>query len=269
MEKEIGKQKSETKKPSKDKMSKGIKATKKAKSSALATMASAPTHGLSRKQVMDYLTNHPSFFSGKDAKTKEVLLQMQIPHEETFNTISLLEYQNSLWREKAEQIEMLHKTLLSDIKYNQDLVGRINKATLDLLMAKDLQTVCKVLEKIFKEDFTVTSYKLMLFGKLPKSKHYNLWEKSSLPRELTDILDRKELTYGSFSPLVQELFFDKEKNKWASYLLAPLYAKKRIYGVICLTSQEEFRFSQDLLTDYIDFLFATIRITLDQHQNKK
>lgn len=246
---------------------------------------------ITRKQVLDYLASHPDFFNGSGSKTQEVLFNLRIPHEKPENTISLLEYQNNLWRERAEMAESGQKTILSDLQYNINVTKEMCRATLAIAESHDLNSLCMVLDKVFKEYFKLQAYKLVFFSKPPKSKLYSSWNKSSLPKELSSILDKKTLYAGELPMIVQDLFFgkatatgkgkvkDKAKNKdgdkdhdqLKSFACMPIYnsSKKRLIAVICLGSNVAERFSRDLLTDSISFLFDMIAVQLEQNLSNR
>ncbi len=221
---------------------------------------------ITRTQVLDYLASHPDFFAGKGSKTQEVLFNLKIPHEIPTNTISLLEYQNNLWRERAEMAENGQRSILSDLQYNINVTKEMCRATLSIAESNDLNHLCTVLNKVFKEYFKLQAYKLVLFSKPPKSKLYTSWDKKSLPKELSTILDKKVLHVGKLPMIVQDLFFDKEKEGLESFACMPIYntSKRQLLAVICLGSNVPERFSRDLLTDSITFLFDMISIHLEQ-----
>ncbi|MCH9665704.1 MAG: DUF484 family protein [Gammaproteobacteria bacterium] len=253
------------------KSGKSVKATKTAKSAKAtkpvkaAKSAQAAKPVITRKQVLDYLKQNPSFFTATDSKTQEVLADIRIPHEKVPNTISLLEYQNEIWRERAEMAESSQKSILSDLQYNINVMKEMSRAVLRLAEGYDLATLCAALDKVFKEDFKVQAYKLVFFAKVPKSNLYSRWEKTSLPKELTKILDKKSLCVGELPPIVRDLFFEDDKKSLESFACMPIYtsSKKRILAVICLGSKEPERFSRDLLTDSITFMFEIIALNLE------
>lgn len=221
---------------------------------------------ITRKQVLDYLAAHPDFFASSTGKTQEVLFNLQIPHDRPENTISLLEYQNNLWRERAEMAENGQKTILADLQYNINVTKEMCRATLSIADSRDLASLASALDKIFKDNFKLEAYKLALFSKAPKSKFYSSWDRNSLPKELATILEKKTIHTGDLPKLVQDLFFGNNKQELKSFACMPIYnsSQKRLLAVICLGSNSAERFSRDLLTDSITFLFDMISITMEQ-----
>ena len=217
---------------------------------------------LTRKQVLDYLRDRPEFFNTKDQPTIKLVQDLELTHDDVPNTISLSEYQNLMWRDKCDKAEKLYKLTMDDVRYNQKLMKKMNQAALSFIPLNNLLSVCQTIHKVIREDLKVPIYKLVFFTKLSKSKYYTQWNKSSLPKELVELLETKKFAIGSLSPVVQALFFSEEEEKMTSYLLVPLYTELRVFGAICLASPDTERFSRDLLTDYVEFLFEVIRVKL-------
>lgn len=239
----------------------------------MTSMTTKKKTSVTRTQVLDYLADHPDFFASSTGKTQEVLFNLRIPHDRPENTISLLEYQNNLWRERAEMAESGQQTILSDLQYNVNVTKEMCRATLILSQSKDLTTLCAALEKIFKDNFKLPAYKLVFFSQSPsspktppKSKLYSSWDINTLPKDLSAILHKQDIHTGDLPEIAQELFFGAAKKDLKSFACAPIYnsSKKRLLAAICLGSNSVERFSSDLLTDSISFLFDMIAINLEQ-----
>ena len=223
------------------------------------------TKPLSSSVVQEYLRNNLDFFATNNKDIQQLLYDIKVPHESGANTISLLEYQNKLWRKKAMQAEEQQRLLFSDINYNRDVMSIIHKAALQVINAADLQSLCRELEEIFIKDFKITSYSLVFFISLPESKQYTYKSRNTVPREVLRILDDKKLFSGALPPIMREFFFGAQGKKLSSFLCAPLYNSRAPFAVLCLASEEETRFSRELLTDYVGFLVEAIRATMIRH----
>lgn len=217
---------------------------------------------LSAQQVADYLRNHLDFFNADNPDINKLIQDIRIPYNEDKNTISLLAYQNRLWRKKAMDAEEEYRMLASSLDYNRKLITLIHKVILCVIKAEDLQGLCAELNKIFIKEFKVSAYKLIVFSRLPKSDFYVSKNKELIPKEVNRILSRKKLTSGALSPLVKEYLFGKSKEVGESFLCAPLHSERSFFAILCLSSKDKNRFNQDLLTDYIDFLIEIIRTKL-------
>lgn len=112
--------------------------------------------------VADYLSRHPEFFIDHD----ELLPELRIPHQRG-DTISLVERQVKLLRER--NIEMRHRlSQLMDVARDNDrLFDKTRRLVLDLLDATGLEEVVSTVEDSLRHEFQVPFVGLILFSDTP------------------------------------------------------------------------------------------------------
>ncbi|MDO9625207.1 MAG: DUF484 family protein [Pseudomonas sp.] len=112
--------------------------------------------------VADYLRQHPEFFVEHD----ELLAELRIPHQRG-DTISLVERQMTLLRER--NIEMRHRlSQLMDVARDNDrLFDKTRRLVLDLLDASGLEEVVSTVEDSLRHEFQVPFVSLILFSDTP------------------------------------------------------------------------------------------------------
>jgi uncharacterized protein YigA (DUF484 family) len=93
---------------------------------------------LSEDTVAEYLAEHPEFFVGHEA----LLLSMQLPHTAP-GTVSLIERQAALLRERVSTLEGTLRELHTQAHANERLAARMHQLALALIAADG---PCEVLE---------------------------------------------------------------------------------------------------------------------------
>ncbi len=115
--------------------------------------------GLSEQAVHDYLATHPDFFE----QYPRLLSTLHLPHS-SGGTVSLIERQISMLRQKDLKRERQLKDLISVARANDVLATKIHKLTLKLLAATDLSTTVAVLEEAMRSGFGADQAVLVVFG---------------------------------------------------------------------------------------------------------
>lgn len=112
--------------------------------------------------VAAYLRLHPEFFIDHD----ELIPELRIPHQRG-DTISLVERQVKLLRER--NIEMRHRlSQLMDVARDNDrLFDKTRRLVLDLLDATSLEEVVSTVEDSLRHEFQVPFVGLILFSDTP------------------------------------------------------------------------------------------------------
>jgi uncharacterized protein YigA (DUF484 family) len=95
-------------------------------------------HALGEDAVAEYLAEHPDFFVGHEA----LLLSMRLPHTAP-GTVSLIERQAALLRERVNTLEKTLRDLHTLAHANERLAARMHQLALALIAA---DTPCEVLE---------------------------------------------------------------------------------------------------------------------------
>jgi len=114
---------------------------------------------LSEKAVCDYLVTHPDFFE----RNSRLLGLLRLPHE-TGGTVSLIERQVAMLRQKELKLERQLKELIQVARDNDRLVAKIHTLSLHLMAARDLKATVAAIEEAMRSGFGADQAVLVLFG---------------------------------------------------------------------------------------------------------
>lgn len=117
------------------------------------------TPTLSEDDIAAYLSNHPDFFE----RYARVLARLRLPHATNGATVSLVERQIAVLRDKNGQLQRSLKNLVTVAKHNDALVGKIHRLSLALLAAPSVERRLETLEHALREDFAAERAMLVLF----------------------------------------------------------------------------------------------------------
>ncbi|MGH8193792.1 MAG: DUF484 family protein [Woeseiaceae bacterium] len=113
---------------------------------------------LSESAVQDYLRRHPDFFERHGA----LLGALRLPHV-TGGTVSLVERQVSVLRQRDVKLERKLKELLEVARTNDALAGKIHRLALDLLAARNLPQTLDSVGAALRTAFGAEQSVLVLF----------------------------------------------------------------------------------------------------------
>lgn len=114
---------------------------------------------LSEQAVHDYLVAHPDFFE----RNSKLLNSLDLPHS-SGGTVSLVERQVSMLRQKDAKRQRQLKELISVARANDVLAAKIHELTLQLMAARNLRTTVTALEEAMRSGFGADHAVLIVFG---------------------------------------------------------------------------------------------------------
>lgn len=114
---------------------------------------------LSETTICDYLAAHPDFFE----RNARLLNSLRLPHE-AGGTISLVERQVSMLRQKEFKLERQLKELIQVARQNDVLAAKIHELAMQLMSARDLNTTIGMIEVAMRSGFGADHAVLVLFG---------------------------------------------------------------------------------------------------------
>ena len=114
---------------------------------------------LSEQAVHDYLVAHPDFFE----RNSKLLNSLDLPHS-SGGTVSLVERQVSMLRQKDAKRQRQLKELISVARANDVLAAKIHELTLQLMAARNLRSTVTALEEAMRSGFGADHAVLIVFG---------------------------------------------------------------------------------------------------------
>jgi uncharacterized protein YigA (DUF484 family) len=122
------------------------------------------TDTVSEESIADYLKTHPDFFE----RHGSLVLGLKLPHRAGGASISLVERQVSMLRQRNGQLERQLKDLVAVAKQNDVLGEKIHQLCLKLMRAPTLLQRLERLETGLREDFSAERAVLVLFPAAPE-----------------------------------------------------------------------------------------------------
>ena len=194
-------------------------------------------------EVCQYLADHPDFF----VDHPQLLESLHVPHIGEGNTISLVERQVKVLRERQAASRERLAELVRNARHNEQLAARIHKLTLRLLHARTTMDVHTQVTRSMTEDFDIQIMKL-----LDSNDALREWLSSGKPR------------CGHFSlSQRQSVFGESMAEQIGSMALIPI-GLSADHGVLAVASTDTTRFAPGISTDFLEHVGELLAATLDR-----
>ena len=219
------------------------------------------TDTLSEDSISDYLKRHPDFFE----RHGSLVLGLKLPHRAGGASISLVERQVSMLRQRNAQLERQLKDLVAVAKQNDVLVEKIHQLCLKLMRAPNLGLRLEQLETGLREDFAAERAVLVLFPAAPDGA-----VREGFVRRLgTDEVDVRP--FATFlraakprcGPLRdrQKNIFDRDADAISSAAFVPLGSESRL-GFLIIGSRDPDHFHPGKRMDFLARLGEVLAVAL-------
>jgi uncharacterized protein YigA (DUF484 family) len=210
---------------------------------------------VTEQAVHDYLQQNPDFFEHNG----DLLGTLRLPHN-AGGTVSLVERQVSVLRQKDIRLERQLKDLLDVARANDTLAAKIHQLTLALLAAPDLQATLSCIEKGLRTGFDADQSILVLFGDPTAFTDIDVG-RFFLPAERADpalkafdtFLDSNAPRCGQVRDAQRNFLFGEDTNEIGSAALVPL-GKNNEIGFLAIGSADADRFHPGMSTDFLSRL---------------
>ena len=218
----------------------------------------------SEQAVHDFLAAHPDFFE----RHNSLLGSLRLPHV-TGGTVSLVERQVSVLRQKDLKLERRLKELLEVARANDVLAGKIHELSLKLLAAASLADTLAVVEAALRTSFGADQSVLVLFGDpglfedAPDSRFFRpLARDDEAMRAFATFLDSDSPRCGQIRDAQKEFLFPGSADEIGSVALVPLGGKSDC-GFLAVGSVDADRFHPGMSIDFLarigDLVAAALR----------
>jgi len=201
--------------------------------------------------VAAYLQHNPDFFERHQA----LLVRLRVPHARGGSTISLVERQIEVLREKHAGLEDKLAELVSVARANDAIADKLHRFTRKLLRAGSRAEAVALMEASLREDFDSFHGVLVLIGEYP----------DLAPQRFVRSIARDDAGLKSFDTLFasgkprcgqvrdtqREFLFGQDANDIGSVALVPLGDKSAPLGVLALGSTDRDRFHPGMSTEFL------------------
>jgi uncharacterized protein YigA (DUF484 family) len=200
--------------------------------------------------IAAYLQHNPDFFERHHA----VLARLRLPHARGGSTISLVERQIEVLREKHAAVEAKLAEFVRVARANDTLADKLHRFTRQLLRAGSAEAVVATMEASLRVDFDAIHSVLVLIGHHP----------DVAPQRFVRLVRADDPNLKSFETLFangkprcgqardsqREFLFGSDANDLGSVALVPLGEKGSI-GLLALGSTDRDRFHPGMSTEFL------------------
>jgi len=226
-------------------------------------MTTREARGLATKEneedtVAAYLQHNPDFFERHQA----LLTRLRVPHSRGGSTISLVERQIEVLRERHAALEGKLSELVSVARSNDAIADKLHRFTRKLLRSRSRAEAVARIEASLREDFDAFHSVLVLIGEFP----------DLAPQRFVRTIARDDAGLKSFETLFasgkprcgqvrdsqRDFLFAQDSNEIGSVALVPLLtdasapsAMGGTLGVLALGSADRDRFHPGMSTEFL------------------
>ncbi|MFF7707384.1 DUF484 family protein [Pseudomonas sp. NPDC007930] len=222
--------------------------TNKPRVSARQNTEDGPPPTLGAEAVEQYLAEHPEFFAGRE----ELLGQMRIPHQRG-DTVSLVEHQLKLLRERNGDLRTRLTHLMDVARDNDRLFGKTRRLILALLDATSLEEVVIGVDDSLRQDFKVPFVSLILFSDSPTAVGRSM-PLAEAQQSIGSLLGEGKAVSGTLRDHELAFIFGEAAHKEvASTALVPLM-HHGLHGVLAIGSHDPHHYKSAVGTLFLSYI---------------
>jgi len=216
---------------------------------------------VSEDSIADYLKSHPDFFE----RHAPLVLGLKLPHRAGGATISLVERQVSMLRQRNGQLERQLKDLVAVAKQNDVLGEKIHQLCLKLMRGPTLVQRLEQLETGLREDFAAERAVLVLFPDAPEKAVRDGFVKRAGAddpdvRPFATFLRAAKPRCGPLRDR-QKAIFDRDADAISSAALVPLGPESSL-GFLIIGSRDPDHFHPGKRMDFLARLGEVLAVAL-------
>jgi uncharacterized protein YigA (DUF484 family) len=202
------------------------------------------------ESVAQYLSHNTDFFE----RHQNLLTRLRLPHVRTGATISLVERQVEVLREKQASLEDKLAEFVRVARANDALADKVHRFTRRLLRASSREEVLTQLEASLREDFDAFNSVLILVDLTPQT--FSARFVRTLTAEDPNLKSFESLfasgkpRCGQVRDTQREFLFGSDANEIGSVALVPL-GEKGSLGLLALASADRDRFHPGMSTEFL------------------
>ena len=209
---------------------------------------------LSDATVAEYLQTFPDFFE----RNSQLLTKLRLPHvRDVASTVSLVERQVEVLRERNQSLERKLKELLDVARSNDTLADRIHRLSQRLIRAHTLKESIGAIETSLREDFDAMNSVLVLFieGARELEPEIGRFLRIANPidedmRSFESLLTSGKPRCGQVRDAQRDYLFGKDSVAIGSVALAPL-GQKGALGILAIGASDAERFHPGMSTEFL------------------
>ena len=208
---------------------------------------------VSEEAIAQYLQHNADFFERHAA----LFGKLKIPHARGASTVSLVERQVLVLREKNEKLEAHLHELISVARGNDALANKIHKLSCHLIKARTAEVLIDALETSLREDFGASEWLMLLapasgsaFERI-NSRHLRLVSPGAQELKMFDTLfEAAKPRCGQIRDSQRDFLFGAGTTEIGSAALVPL-GPQTSSGLLAIGSPDTERFHPTMSTEFL------------------
>lgn len=212
-----------------------------------------PAETIDEESIAHYLQLNPDFFERHQA----ILARMRLPHARSASTISLVERQVEVLRERQAELEGKLAEFVRVARANDALSEKIQRFTRRLLRATSRRDMAEQLEASLREDFDAFHATLILtngnergFEGLPERFLRGVAPDDANFRSFEGLFSSGKPRCGQVRDTQRQFLFGTDSPEIGSVALVPLGDHGSI-GLLALGSHDRERFHPGMSTEFL------------------
>ena len=209
------------------------------------------------ESVSRYLQQNPEFFE----RHQPLLARLKLPHVRSGSTISLVERQVEVLRERQAALEQKIAEFVKVARSNDTIADKLHRFTRRLLRAPNREAVVQQVETSLREDFDSFHSVLVLIdaSDVPTHERFLRVVSSGDPalKSFETLFASGKPRCGQVRDSQREFLFGSDANDIGSVALVPLGDKGNV-GLLALGSTDRDRFHPGMSTDFLGRLAELI-----------
>lgn len=204
-------------------------------------------------QVGRYLRSHPDFFE----RHPGLLAHLRLPHEPGDNTVSLIERQVAILRERNRKLDQKLRELVGLARANDVLAKKIHRLALRMIGSDNRVEMLEMIRAVLHKELGCDCSVLVLFAEDPgEDDLFDAAFVRRLSRNETGLelfqtfLNAGRPRCGQVAGVKRDFLFGKEGSDIESAALIPL-GDKAATGFLAIGSREPSRFHPGMSTDFL------------------
>lgn len=202
------------------------------------------------ESVAHYLSQNTDFFE----RHQNLLARLRLPHVRSGATISLVERQVEVLREKQAGLEEKLAEFVRVARANDALADKVHRFTRRLLRATSREQVLTEVEASLREDFDAFNSVLLLIGTAsdaPSARFVRaLTAEDPNLKSFESLFANGKPRCGQVRDTQREFLFGTDANEIGSVALVPL-GEKGSLGLLALASADRDRFHPGMSTEFL------------------
>jgi|SRR5688572_11914739 uncharacterized protein len=204
---------------------------------------------IEEESVARYLQHNPDFFE----RHQPLLARLRLPHARSNSTISLVERQVEVLREKHAAIEQKLADFVKVARANDTVAEKIHRMTRRLLRADSRESSIAEIEASLREDFDAFTSVLVLIGPPEATgERFRRIVSTDDPalKTFESLFTSGKPRCGQVRDSQREFLFGSEAADIGSVALVPL-GRNGALGLLALGSSDRDRFHPGMSTDFL------------------